>query len=164
MMGAQMSNAAVSFAGMAQGAEQTRPGLSSALLAIAPGPTKVLSSSLSTSWQGILLERHLCSPGVRACASIDRLHAPSEFIHRALEESFTRDVVEDLGRAIPRPVFRSGIQENSIQRILGLLIEELEASRPLGRLYVDSLAHALITRYVSFEHVHGARKEPRVQG
>jgi AraC family transcriptional regulator len=93
-----------------------------------------------------------------------RLHAPSEFIHCGLEESFTREVVEDLGRAMPQPLFRSGIQEKSIQRILGLLIEELEASRPLGRLYVDSLAHALVTRYVSFEHVQGGPKEPRGPG
>ena len=207
-MGAQMFNAAVSFAGTTHGAEQRSPWLSSPLLAFAPGPTKVLSSSLANSWQGILLERHLSSPGVRACTSIDRhvvsmfvgasarfeyrarsgecvvcvnrpgaimitpsgpvpelrLHAPSEFIHCALEESLLRDVVEDLGGAIPPPVFRAGIQERSIQRILSLLIDELEAVRPLGKLYVDSLAHALVTQYVSFENLQGGRKEPRVAG
>src|SRR5438309_1216282 len=71
-MGAQMFNAVVSFAGTTEGPEQRSPALWSPLLAFAPGSTKVLSSSLATSWQGILLERHLSSPGARWGSSIDR--------------------------------------------------------------------------------------------
>jgi AraC family transcriptional regulator len=168
----------------------------SPLLAMAPGPTRIVSSSQSLSWHGLLLERHFTSPGDRVSASVDRhvismlcgqssrferrtrsghfvacmnrpgtitiappgpvpdirLHTPSEFIHCALEEDFTRGVIEQLGRQpAPRPVFRSAIQDKSMQRILGMLMEELEAEMPLGLLYVDSLAHALATRYLSIE-------------
>lgn len=187
---------------------QSPAGWSSSLLAIAPGPTRVLKSSSSLPWPGILVEKHLSSPGERRSASINRhvlsmttgsssrfeyrkpsgelvaclnrpgsimitpmgpvpdmqLREPSEFIHCALEDSLTHDVVHDLDRVIPRPVFRSGIQEKSIQRILGLLIEELEAPKPLGRLYVDSLAQALATRYVLLEHAPDRRKKAEPAG
>ncbi len=45
--------------------------LQSPLLAIAPGPTRILSSSLSLPWKGLLIERHICSPGYRKLASTD---------------------------------------------------------------------------------------------
>ena len=51
--------------------------------------------------------------------------------------------MEELDHAASGPIFRAGIQDKSIRRILGMLMEELEAERPSGRLYVDSLAHAL---------------------
>ena len=44
----------------------------SPLLAIALGPTQIVRSSLSSSWSGILLERHLYAPGERKSASIDK--------------------------------------------------------------------------------------------
>jgi AraC family transcriptional regulator len=47
-----------------------------------------------------------------------------------------------------KPVFRTGIRDLSIQRLLGLLTEELDARSPSGTLYVDSLAYALATRYL----------------
>lgn len=170
-------------------------GCSSRLLAIAPGPTQVLSSSSSLSWKGILVERHLSSPGQRSGASIDchvlsmpvdsssrftyrrpggefistlnrpgtimitpagpvpdmHLQEQCEFVHCALEDSFTQEIVHDLGYAATPRAFRAGIREKSIQSILGLLIEELESERPTGRLYVDSLAQALAARYVQLE-------------
>ena len=194
---------------MNQERDKTSTGQASPLLAIAPGPTRIVRSSISLSWHGILLEKHLSSPGERASASIDRhvvsmlngslsrfehrtmcghfvtclnrpgtimitpagpvpdirLHTSSEFIHCALEEDFTRDVIEDLDHQITSgPMFRPGIQDKSIQRILGMLMEELEAERPLGRLYVDSLAHALATRYVLLDCVSKGRSESRVSG
>ena len=92
-----------------------------------------------------------------------RLHTPSNFIHCALEEEFTRGVIEELGRqAVPRPMFRGGIQDKSIRRIIGMLTEELDAERPLGRLYVDSLAHALATRYLLLDCAPSARPDSRV--
>jgi AraC family transcriptional regulator len=165
----------------------------SPLLAIAPGPTRIVRSSISLSWQGLLLEKHFTSPGERTSASIDRhvismltglpsrfehrtvsghflarlnrpgtimitpigpvpdirLHTSAEFIHCALDGEFTRGVIEELDRQpAPKPMFRAGIQDKSIQCILEMLTEELETERPLGRLYVDSLAHALATRYL----------------
>jgi len=180
----------------------------SPLLAIAPGPTQVLRSSLSLSWQGILLEKHLSFPGERTSASIDkhvismfhgfpsrfdyrslsgefvqtstrpgtimitpmgpapdvRLHTSAECTHCALEDGFVRRVINELDHAAFTPIFRAGIQDHSVQRIVGLLIEELEAKRPLGRLYVDSLVHALATRYVLLDVGRPARPEVRVTG
>jgi AraC family transcriptional regulator len=181
----------------------------SPLLAIAPGPTRVVRSSTSLPWQGLLLEKHITSPGERASSSIDmnvismltgspsrfehrtvlghfvecinrpgtimttpagavpdiRLHSHSEFIHCALDEDFTRDVAEELDRPHGhRPMFRPGIQDKIIRRILGLLIEELVTDGPLGRLFVDSLAHALATRYLLLECGANPRSESCVSG
>jgi AraC family transcriptional regulator len=180
----------------------------SALLAIALGPTRIIRSSLRMSWQGILLEKHMSSPGERTSASIHahvvsmfhsspsrfeyrslsgeyiavlsrpraimltpsgnvpdiRLHTSAEFIHCALEEGFVRSVINELDHAAVRPQFRAGIQDKSIQRILGMLMDELEADRPSGRLYVDSLAHALATRYVLPDVGGTRRSEPRAVG
>jgi AraC family transcriptional regulator len=182
--------------------------VASPLLAFAPGPTRILRSSMSLPWRGLLLERHSTSPGERVSASIDRhvislftdsssrfehrtvsghflahlnrrgtimitpsgpapdirLHTPSEFIHCALDEEFTHSVVEELDCKPPRPMFRPGIQDQSIKRIIGMLMEELEAERPFGRLYVDSLAHALATRYLLLDCASAVRPEPRVMG
>ena len=70
------------------------PRLRSPLLAIAPGPTRVLRSSMSLPWQGILLEKHFSSPGERRSASIDK-HvismfdgAPCRFEHRSPSGGF----------------------------------------------------------------------------
>src|SRR3954471_7490731 len=167
----------------------------SPLLAIAPGPTRVVLSSASLPWKGFLLEKHLSSPGARSSTSTDRhiitllcssaridyrterggaladlnrpgtltvmpagpvpgvrLHTSAEVIYCALDESFTRGVADEMDRALgPIPVFRSGLRDKSMGRILRLLLEELEAKGTLGRLYVDSLAHALATRYLLLE-------------
>ena len=181
--------------------------LESPLLALAPGPTRIIRSSFSRSWQGVLLEEHQTEPGERASTSIDRhvislfagsparfeyrtvhghfvagmnrpgtvmitpcgpapdirLHTPATLIHCALAEAFTRDVAGELDCApAAKPIFRSAIQDKSIQRIIGLLTEELKTDRPLGTLYVDSLAHALATRYLSLEGSSGMRPESRV--
>ena len=183
------------------------PSPASPLLAIAPGPTRVVRSSMPLSWRGLLIERHLTSPGERTAASIDRhvismltgppsrlehrtlsghflarinppgtimitpsgpvpdlrLHTSTEFVHCALDEDFTRGVIEELDRPpVPDPIFRSGIRDKSIQRIIGMLTEELETERPLGRLYVDSLAHALATRYLLLDCAPNFRSESRV--
>jgi AraC family transcriptional regulator len=186
------------------------PPISSAspLLAIAPGPTRILCSSKLSPWRGLLLEKHCTSPGERVSVSIDRhvislltnsssrfehrtvsgyfltrlnrrgtimitpsgpapdirLHTPSEFIHCALDEEFTRSVVEELDRQASVPLFHPGIHDQSIQRIIGMLMEELEAERPFGRLYVDSLAHALATRYVLLDCASAAQSELRAGG
>lgn len=180
----------------------------SPLLAIAPGPTQILRSSLSLPWQGILLEKHLSSPGERTSATIDqhvlslfqgtparweyrslsgefvatltrprtlmitpagpvpdlRLHTSAELIHCALEERFVRSVMNELDHAAIRPMFHAGIQDHAIQHILSLLLGELEAERPLGRLYVDSLAHALAMKYVLLDAGAKGRSESRVTG
>jgi AraC family transcriptional regulator len=54
------------------------------------------------------------------------------------------------------------MRDGSIQRILGMLMDELEAERPSGRLYVDSLAYALAVRYVLLDVGGTRRSESRV--
>ncbi len=92
-----------------------------------------------------------------------RLHTPAALIHCALGEELIRGVVDELDRSpSARPSFRPGLQNNAIQRILGLLTEELENDRPLGSLYVDSLAHALATRYLMLDAPSEVRPAARV--
>jgi len=47
-------------------------GTASALLAITPGPSQVLRSSAGLTWQGVLLEKQVSSPGERVGACTDR--------------------------------------------------------------------------------------------
>lgn len=90
-----------------------------------------------------------------------RQYTTSDLIHCAVEEKFVRGVMSELDHAVEEPRFRPGLQDKSIQRILGMLMEELDARKPFGRLYVDSLAHALVTRYLLLE---SGAKEPRPGG
>jgi AraC family transcriptional regulator len=181
----------------------------SPLLAIAPGPTRVEVSSAGKAWAGVLLERHITSPGERLSASFDghvismlngpwsrfeyrdefgrfvpcinrpgtititpagpvpdlRLHTQAELVHCALDERFVRGVVEemDAGRAL-HPAFRPAIQDEAIRGILGMLMMELEGEAPCGRLYVDSLAHALATRYLLLDRLPGPMTPSSVSG
>jgi AraC family transcriptional regulator len=78
-----------------------------------------------------------------------RLQSAAEFTHIAFEERFIRGVIEEMEhKPAAKPAFRAGVRDISIQRILTLLTEELDARGPSGKLYVDSLAHALATRYL----------------
>jgi AraC family transcriptional regulator len=177
----------------------------SPILAIAPGTTTILRSSLTMMWRGIVLERHLSTPGERVSASTDnhvismikgapsrfdhrnlagdfvaclarpgtimitpagpapdmRLHTSSEFIHCAIENSC---MMEESDYVPTRPVFRPALQNKSIQRIIELLLEELEAERPSGRLYIEALAHALAARYVRLDSGLKGTLEPRAPG
>ncbi len=81
-----------------------------------------------------------------------RLQSTAEFTHVAFQQSFICSVAEEMERkALPKLIFRAGVRDGPIQRILGLLTEEVEAQGPSGKLYVDSLAHALATRYLLME-------------
>jgi AraC family transcriptional regulator len=179
----------------------------SPLLAIAPGPTRVMYSSEDRAWKGLLLEKHLSAPGYRAAGSTDRniismitgsparfehrgvsghfveyvnragtlmvtpsgkvpelrLQTPSEFVHCALDREFTAGIAEELEKHDAlEPTFHPGFQDKSIRRILVLLTEELVTDRPLGRLFVDSLAHALATRYLMLDSAPDPRKRSEV--
>ena len=180
----------------------------SPLLAIALGPARIIKSSLNSSWHGLLLERHVYSPGERTSASIEkhvismshgspsrleqlnpfgkfvpasirqgtimitpagpapdiRLHSSAEFTHCALENEIVRSVADELDRPATTLSFRAGIEDKSIQRILGMLVDELEAKRPLGRLYVDSLVHALATRYLLCDVGEARRSKSLITG
>lgn len=70
-MRGHMLTAVSSLAGHLTGEQQIPSRLSSALLAIAPVPTRVLISSSSLSWPGaLLIEKHSSAPGDRASTSI----------------------------------------------------------------------------------------------
>jgi AraC family transcriptional regulator len=77
-----------------------------------------------------------------------RFQTPVELIHCALASEFVSDVSRELDRPPHEACFRAAIQDKAMQRILGMLVDELESHQPLGRLYVDSLAHALATRFL----------------
>ena len=73
----------------------------------------------------------------------------SEVILCALDSHFVRDILLELDRQ-PRaePVIRPKFQDSSIRRLMTLLSEEVRAGGPSGKLYSDSLAHALAIRYL----------------
>jgi hypothetical protein len=188
--------------------DQTETRVESPLLAMALRPTRIVVSSLCSSWDGILLERHLYSPGERISASIEKhvismshrspfrfrhrnlcgdfvaalsrprtimitpagpvpdihLETSAELTHCALDVGFIRRVADELDHLATVPVFRSGIENKSIQRIMNMLTDELETERPLGRLYVDSLLHALATRYLLLDVGRTGRAKSGVAG
>lgn len=184
-------------------------GTSSPLLAIAPGPTRILVSSASMQWKGVLIEKHLTLPGERVSASIDRhvitmvaascarleyrtavgrlvpciqrtgeltltpvgpapdmrLLNSCELIQCALEQGVVRSIVDEMDCVADfRPAFRAGVQDKSIERLLGLLVEELETDIPSGRLYIESLTHALATRYLLLNRLPSTTSHSRISG
>jgi AraC family transcriptional regulator len=187
---------------------QAEAKIASPLLSIALGPARIVWSSVKSLWHGILLERHLYSPGERSSASIDkhvvsmshgaparfeyrnlagdfvrstirprtimltppgpvpdaRLHTSAELIHCALEDEFLRSVANEMDQPSSSPIFRAGIEDKPIQRILGMLTDELEAERPSGRLYVDSLVYALASRYLLLDLGRPRTSKSRVPG
>jgi AraC family transcriptional regulator len=78
-----------------------------------------------------------------------RLHDPAEFTHCALEDQFIRGVRNEMEPCPSgQPVLRMGVRDTGIQRLLDLLVQELQVDVPTGRLYVESLAFALASRYL----------------
>ncbi len=174
------------------------------LSALLPGPTQVILSSAALGWNGILVEKHLSSPGQRGPITIEwhvisslsaysasfefdssrddsswqvvrpgmmtvmpagrvpavRTRTSVEVVHCALEETFTRDIAGQMDREPKlQRTFQAALRDASIQRILGLLVEEIETQGRLGKLYVDSLAHALATRFLLLGPVADVQRE-----
>src|SRR5258708_2321669 len=73
----------------------------------------------------------------------------SEVILCALDSHFVRGILSELDRQ-PRaePIIRPKFQDSAIRRLMTLLSEEVRAGGPSGKLYSDSLAHALAIRYL----------------
>jgi AraC family transcriptional regulator len=77
------------------------------------------------------------------------LFTPADFLYCAMERKFIGSIAEEMGcNWSTVPLFRSGIHNASIEAILQLLNEELQAGTPSGALYMDSLTHALGVRFV----------------
>jgi len=73
----------------------------------------------------------------------------SEVILCALDSNFVGSILSELDRQ-PRtePIIRPKFQDSAIRRLMTLLSEEVRAGGPSGKLYSDSLAHALAIRYL----------------
>lgn len=93
-----------------------------------------------------------------------RLHTQAEFTHCALEDDFIRRVATELNCATQIPTFRPGVEERSIECILGLLTQEMQAADRSDRLYIDSLIYALTARYLTFDVGRPKRSKSSVAG
>ncbi len=94
-----------------------------------------------------------------------RIKARMEMIHCALEQSFVDRIIDEMDcPPVHRPTFRAGIRDRSIQHILGMLMDELASKTQSGRLYVESLAHALAVRYLLLDRPSAPHLESRVSG
>ena len=73
----------------------------------------------------------------------------SEVILCALDSNFVGSILSELDRQ-PRtePIIRPKFQDSAIRRLMTLLSEEVRAGGTSGKLYSDSLAHALAIRYL----------------
>ena len=73
----------------------------------------------------------------------------SEVLLCALDSHFVRSILSELDRQ-PRAelIIRPKFQDSAIRRLMTLLLEEVRAGGPSGKLYCDSLAHALAIRYL----------------
>ena len=89
-----------------------------------------------------------------------RLSTPAELLHCALNQDLTDKVSDELGRGAFHPIFRIGLRNTSIQSILFMLMNELDECQASSRLYVDSLAYALATKYVLL-HATSHSRRPR---
>ncbi len=76
-------------------------------------------------------------------------HKASEVILCALDSNYVGSILSELDRQpIAEPIIRPNFQDSAIRRLMALLMEEVRAGAPSGKLYADSLAHALAIRYL----------------
>jgi AraC family transcriptional regulator len=170
----------------------SNPNTPSSRLAHLTGPSSVINSSDSHSWDGLLLEHHRIPEGERIETVTDRhvlwlwttsysgeyagqggrfvrcskgrgaitvtpigviptLHTytRSEVILCALDAQFVRSILSESDRQpMAEPIIRPKFRDAAIRRLMTLLSEEVRAGGPSGKLYSDSLAHALAIRYL----------------
>lgn len=82
------------------------------------------------------------------------LHTAAESVCCAFDQDFLAGVASEVcAGSASRPEFRMNVSEPSMERILTLMVEELKVNGKSGRLYMDSLAYALATRYLLFGSV-----------
>ncbi len=83
----------------------------------------------------------------------------SEVILCALDSHFVGSILSELDRQ-PKtePIIRPKFQDSAIRRLVTILSEEVRAGGPSGKLYSDSLAHALAIRYLLLGERPGHQK------
>ena len=81
-------------------------------------------------------------------------HEPGEVVLCALDSTYVGNILSEMDRRPNvEPIIRSKFHNPAIRRIMTLLFEEVRMGAPSGRLYADSLAHALAIRYLQLgEH------------
>lgn len=90
-----------------------------------------------------------------------RVTDPTEFIYCALDVAFVDEVEGELdGVSSRRPSFGEVLRDRSVNRIIGLLCDELQRSAKPERLYAESLGHALAMRYLLAEPSASAARRP----
>jgi AraC family transcriptional regulator len=73
----------------------------------------------------------------------------SEVILCALDSHFVQSILSELDRQpTVEPIIRAKFRDSVIRRLMTLLSEEVRSGGPSGKLYSDSLAHALAIRYL----------------
>jgi AraC family transcriptional regulator len=81
-------------------------------------------------------------PAVRSLRQCDLLYC-------AFDNSLLSEVRSEIGGEVPPALrARSNVRDQAISHILNLLWEELELDGVSTRLYIDSLAHALMVRFL----------------
>jgi AraC family transcriptional regulator len=92
-----------------------------------------------------------------------RLYTPVELICCSFESKFIEGIVAEMDhQPSGTPVFSLSVRDSATGRLLGLLMEELEAGAPSGRLYAESLAHALAVRFLTVNPALPKSHYPRV--
>jgi AraC family transcriptional regulator len=77
---------------------------------------------------------------------------PSNMIVCALEKNFTREIALEMDRQPANgTVYRSGVHDASIEGLVGLMINDFEATCRPCSLYSETLAHALAMRFLLYE-------------
>jgi hypothetical protein len=73
----------------------------------------------------------------------------AELLYCAFEESLLATVCSELEDQLPAPLeLRGGLQDHAAAEILKLLFAEVESAGASGRLYLESLMHALAVRFL----------------
>ena len=114
------------------------------------------------SWVQFLMERGSLTIVPSGPVPEVRLLTSSDIIVCALEENFTSEIALEIDR---QPAARAdfNVRDASIEGLIGLMINDFEASRPFT-LYSETLAHALAMRFLlygnSSEHTLNSRVEP----
>lgn len=80
---------------------------------------------------------------------VPKLQTTAELLCCTFEVEYISRIAAEIGHpADERVAPRVGLRDQSMERLLNLLLDELDADVPAGGLYIDSLGYALATRYV----------------
>lgn len=77
------------------------------------------------------------------------LVSPAELVYCSFDENFIEQITEGVKNLDPeRLIFRSGLKDRPLHQLMQLLVAEFDDGNPTGRLYAESVAHALALRFL----------------